>query len=360
MKRSNKLKEISIIVILTLILTSISVIAYTKNEQPRQIILNKHISSNIFNNIPTDIGSKKIVWDNGLHEEGLKASQYDEDWPFDCFQADDFLFDEPTSIDGVKWYCGYWGGDPEPFDWFISFYLDDGSNQFPDGLPHSPSFAGPFCFTDEVIEKEQTEPCCFYMKVDLPEIITFEAEEKYWISIWGQGPLFPQCGWGYHSDFLLNPAVWGSDTFEIIYWTPGKEVHGQHHDMVFQLVYTANNPPSAPIIDGPTSGNPDTEYCFTFHSTDSDGDNVEYLIDWGDSTTLETDYYPSCEPIELCHTWSEGHYVIRCMAIDEHGAESNWTEHEITIPRTRASSYLWYESLLERFPILNRILFILK
>jgi hypothetical protein len=43
-----------------------------------------------------------------------------------------------------------------------------------------------------------------------------------------------------------------------------------------------NQPPNAPNIDGPSNGKPNTEYTFTFVSTDPDGDAVMYNVDWGD------------------------------------------------------------------------------
>jgi hypothetical protein len=296
---------------------------------------------------------KTVVWDNGMHYEGIHSTQYDGDYPFDCFQADDFLFVESTLVDGVYWHGGYWGGDPKPFDWCISFYLDDGSGQFPDGLPYSPSFAGPYCFTDEEIQKEENYPSHYYMKVDLPVTITFEAGQKYWISIWGQGALFPQCGWSFHHDYLLNPAVWGSDYFEVLYWTQGNEPYGSHHDKSFQLLFSVNNPPSAPEIDGPYQWPAGEEICFTFHSTDPDADDVKYIIDWGDGTTNETDFTQSCTPVEVCHTYEKmGKYVIKAMSVDIWG-NSAWSTFEIEIPRTRTLSYHWF---FERFPLLERLL----
>jgi len=43
-----------------------------------------------------------------------------------------------------------------------------------------------------------------------------------------------------------------------------------------------NDPPTVPIITGPTSGAVSVSYEFTIVSTDPDGDDVYYYIDWGD------------------------------------------------------------------------------
>ena len=53
----------------------------------------------------------------------------------------------------------------------------------------------------------------------------------------------------------------------------------------------------------------------------------------------------------------EGSYIIfKTKAIDINAAESDWAVLEITVPRTRVSSYLWF---LERFPMLERLLSLL-
>ncbi len=117
----------------------------------------------------------------------------------------------------------------------------------------------------------------------------------------------------------------------------------------------SNHPPSVPDIDGPTSGNPDTEYCFTFHSTDPDGDDVYYFIKWGDG--FEEDWngpHPSGVDFEIAHSYPfKDTFTIEAKAKDTSDAESNWSEFKITIPRTRTSTYLWF---LERFPMLEKLL----
>jgi len=53
--------------------------------------------------------------------------------------------------------------------------------------------------------------------------------------------------------------------------------------------YNYNQPPSAPTIDGPISGNPNTEYDFSFNTTDPEGDAVKNVYNWyrnGVSMTL--------------------------------------------------------------------------
>jgi len=116
-----------------------------------------------------------------------------------------------------------------------------------------------------------------------------------------------------------------------------------------------NQPPDAPVIDGPHRWPAGKELCFTFHSTDPDGDNVKYFIDWSDGINNETTYVPSCVPIEVCRTFSDKEfYFITAVAVDIWGAYSEAGCFEFEIPRTRTiSSYHWF---LERFPLLEKLL----
>jgi len=227
-----------------------------------------------------------VVWDNGMDYSSMMSVQRDDNYPYDCYIADDFHFEEPTEVCDVHWVGGYWGTNYQTgdFDWCISFMYDDGSGEAPDSHPETPSFAGPFCYSWDDIDKEllqDTGTSIYYeLSVDLPENILIPPCEKIWIAIWGVGFFPPQSGWGSHEDFQLSPAVWGSNFWGHVFWTPGYDVQGYDHDMCFQLTTKEDPvPPTAPTIDGPPEGNPGVEYSFTFHSSDENGDMVRYHID---------------------------------------------------------------------------------
>ncbi len=118
-----------------------------------------------------------------------------------------------------------------------------------------------------------------------------------------------------------------------------------------------NNPPGAPEIDGPPSGDAGEEYEFTFHATDPDGDSVYYYIDWGDGTnTGWIGPYPHCTVVTLKHTYAnQGTYIIKAKAKDEYEAESDWSEFEVAMPRNKAitSPFL---NFLQNHPNLFQIL----
>ena len=122
-----------------------------------------------------------------------------------------------------------------------------------------------------------------------------------------------------------------------------------------------NDPPDAPTITGPTSGKPNTEYDFTFNATDPNDDAVMYVIDWGDNNTEWTEYSDSGEEVMLKHNWSEkGDYTVKAKAIDIYDAESNWSVFEVEIPRTKTTFVSLLHWFLERFPLLERLLSLIR
>jgi hypothetical protein len=121
-----------------------------------------------------------------------------------------------------------------------------------------------------------------------------------------------------------------------------------------------NQQPSSPDIDGPSQGSAGKELCWTFHSDDPENNDVKYIIDWGDENVTETDFYQSCTPIEICHTYSQdGTYVITAIAEDTKEARSDESTFEVIIPRSRTifnPLFLKiYERILIIFPIIESI-----
>jgi len=111
-----------------------------------------------------------------------------------------------------------------------------------------------------------------------------------------------------------------------------------------------NYPPDKPTISGPNSGNNRVKYCWTFHSNDSDGDNVKYYIDWGDDNSNETDFNPPCVPVEVCHIYEEqGEYNITAYAQDINGLASEESTLQVTIPKPRVVYHHLFLKLFERF-----------
>jgi len=128
---------------------------------------------------------------------------------------------------------------------------------------------------------------------------------------------------------------------------------GEHVYFLADLFEGFNNPPNKPLINGPKSGKPNTEYEFTFNSTDPNDDAVMYIIKWGDGNSEWTEYSDSGEEITLKHTWnSKGKFTIKAKAIDINESESEWSEFIVTMPRNKYinSNFNLLGLLFDRFP----------
>jgi hypothetical protein len=86
-----------------------------------------------------------------------------------------------------------------------------------------------------------------------------------------------------------------------------------------------------PPITGPSWGLVNVNYTFCINVTDTDGDDIYCIWNWGDGNT--TDWlgpYSSGGTICASHTWSQkGTYGIRVKLKDVYGQESNWSDPHI-------------------------------
>jgi len=140
-----------------------------------------------------------------------------------------------------------------------------------------------------------------------------------------------------HNSNSYDPGTLDQNTtyyWRIIAWDlPGDFTTGP----IWHFTTKENTAPGTPTITGSNSGNPNIEYDFTFVSTDPEGDAVMYNVDWGDGDTEWTEYGDSGAEVTLKHTWtSQDTFTIKAHAVDFYGAESDWTEFPITIPRNKA------------------------
>lgn len=119
--------------------------------------------------------------------------------------------------------------------------------------------------------------------------------------------------------------------------------------------------PHEPTITGTTSGRFGIDYDYTFISTDPNGDDLYYYIEWGDNSVEEwIGPYSSGEHVDVSHNWSSrGTYIIRAKVKDVHGAESTWGSLEVSMPFYQISIVSLFqrfvEKIIELFPILQKI-----
>ena len=129
------------------------------------------------------------------------------------------------------------------------------------------------------------------------------------------------------------------------------------------LTVPSENAPEAPTINGPLTGVPNEMYDYSFVTTDPNGDDIYYYIEWGDGTnTGWIGPYASDEEITQSHSWSKrGTFIISAKAKDTDENEGSINTLNVVIPKTKnVNSNIILEILrifLARFPILKMIIF---
>jgi outer membrane protein assembly factor BamB len=189
--------------------------------------------------------------------------------------------------------------------------------------------------------------------------------DNYLYALWPNGTMRWKCGIGQGTE--TNPSI-ASDWVEsspaiaedgTVYIGSSNEGGGYLH--AFGSV-ESNEPPGTPTISGETNGWAGRSYWYTFKSIDPDRNPISFYIDWGDGNEGWTTYeHASGENCYYEHAWSEwDEYTIRCKAKDVMGEESDWAELTVSMPRNRATYNLLFLRFLEQFPILQKMLFLIK
>jgi len=148
--------------------------------------------------------------------------------------------------------------------------------------------------------------------------------------------------------------------YEVGNWDLFEPVGYDELDFLFKI-YGSNDPPNTPTIDGPEEGKAGEEQEYIINTTDPDGDDVFYLIDWGNNSEESWDGpHGSGEEITLTHTWDEeGTYTVTVKAKDIHGFESGYVSLEVTMPKNKAINFPFLRFLENHprlFPLLRQIL----
>jgi hypothetical protein len=134
----------------------------------------------------------------------------------------------------------------------------------------------------------------------------------------------------------------------------------QDDDYVYFAGGFLGDPPGAPTITGPSKGSPGKSFDFKFNAVDPDGNDVKYIINWGDETTDTSDFASSGTDVTVSHIWDvEETYIITVKAQDSFGNIGPESTHEIVIPRNKEVNYLILR-ILERYPNLFSIVQILS
>ena len=104
------------------------------------------------------------------------------------------------------------------------------------------------------------------------------------------------------------------------------------------LTFPCNTPPTPPVISGPTTGIPNSNYAYTLTSIDPQNDQIRYGIDWNMDGTAdnwlptEVSYINSGTSQSSNHNWSStGVKTFQALAQDVSGLNSNWRNYTVTI-----------------------------
>lgn len=115
-----------------------------------------------------------------------------------------------------------------------------------------------------------------------------------------------------------------------------------------------NQPPNAPTINGPKTGSIKKSISYKLSSTDPEGHDIYYAIDWGDGNYMPyTGPFSSDEEVTFSHAWSEpDQYTIKVKAKDEYEGESPQSSFKVQISKSRSSInfrfYQLFENLMNR------------
>ena len=201
-----------------------------------------------------------IIWDNYADNgtgTGL-SSQLDVEYPFNSQCVDDFQFTESKDVTGAHWWGIFWngvsGGYPNPCEFNVIFYADDGSGTMPTGAgmedPTSTALAV-YNFPTVTGTSYGVDKYEYDVTFDIPFVAEFN--EKYWIAVQAVFPYSGNGQWGFatngaNPDQLSGPLQ-GFPVIGTPYWTP--TTYGDH---AFQLSghyhYVPYLPPGTYSVEG--------------------------------------------------------------------------------------------------------------
>lgn len=294
MKKNNILKGAGILLLaVALILSSTAAIANTTN--------NEKIPDLVTEGRPVKASNSQIrgvVYDNGVGEAiGMLAAQDERPLggSLDAFPADDFILEKPALIDDVHWQGGYYncqhaqGAMDYKFDWNITFYDDNGTGTAPGAIIaefHFPNASVGVGFWYNTTDPSTGRESWYAnYSVQLPDPLNFDANKKYWVSIYGIGLTFPQSGWCRHNETVLgikfHEGVFKSAYFGYPNWIKASELTGVDvpNDFNFQLT---GEELAAPVLDVTLKGGFGLTATITNSgSVDATNVNADFTISGG-------------------------------------------------------------------------------
>lgn len=283
---------------------------------------------------------------------------------FTFFPNDPSTQDEIQFIDTSLPGCGA----IQTWEWDFG----DGNNADVQNPVHKYSDDGSYVCTLKVVDcQEGTDSVSRYIVVSntipIAEIININpnpANEESIISFNGYGEDIDGNIEEYLWESNLDGVISNDENFETTSLSIGNHIislrvqddDGDWSEIVtknLEINNDINLPPSIPTITGEISGEAGESYEYSLKSIDPDSDEITYCIEWGDGTPeVCIGPYTSGEEVKTSHTWNEeDSYIIRVMAKDVNGAESDWSTLEINMPKYK-SLYLELFKFFESNPFI--------
>jgi hypothetical protein len=274
------MKEAVVLLLTIVMVTSTLSVANTNENQPTLYTTESGSTT------PSPIRNT-VVWDNGIgYKVGLLAAQlYPGD--IDAFPADDFQFDATYEVNSVFWQGGYYncqyasGGKDYNFNWNITFFNHNTTGNKPGtvfktfSLQNS-SITRQFWYTSNISKDWRAN-----FSVTLSPPVQFQANTKYWITIYAYNQTFPQSGWCRHNESVggikLHQGMFKSGTFGYPDWVNVSGLlAGVKQDFNYQLGGTIV---AAPVLTITTIKGPIGVTAIINNSGDAAATNVQYNID---------------------------------------------------------------------------------
>lgn len=130
-------------------------------------------------------------------------------------------------------------------------------------------------------------------------------------------------------------------------------------DKTTAIIVQPNRPPSGPEVHGPKTCMKDTKYYYAALSRDLEGDNIQYIFDWGDGSTDEGEFLstPQSYGVSFIHSWnSAGTYTVTVTVSDNQTASSSEISVVVIEPSINYTVVIILGSIIAVFVILSLIL----